>query len=129
MQIVRSDGSQLEASPSALEAAVRSLSDPADFLVLRDPNFGEIRASGPNEDTFFLQCTLTFAQPQFRGEAADLTTAETIDVLTRFARRDISLLERFSSKKLSITGVSRAVFFLVVAAIIAVFLWIITTVV
>lgn len=129
MQIIRSDGQQLDATPSAIEAAVRSLVDPADFLVLRDPNFGEIRASGPNEDSFFLQCTLTFAQPQFRGEAAGLSAAETIDILTKFARRDISLLERFGSKKLSITNVSRAVFFLVGAAIVAVLFWIIASVV
>jgi hypothetical protein len=73
-----------EPNGSQIEFLFTQLSDPGDFIILTDPIRGEVRAAGPHNGTFLIQCDLSEANHVFNGERYDVGLGETISIFLQF---------------------------------------------
>ena len=89
MELIFHDGRKV-ASPGGgtLDEAFEGLSDPGHFLILRDAALGEVRAAGPSDGTFLLQCDLSAPGGMFRGEVDAIERSEAASVFKSFAAGD-----------------------------------------
>ena len=99
MELIFPDGRRV-ATPDArtLDEAFAELSDPGDFLVLRDPARGEVRAAGPSDGTFLLQCDLPESGGMFRGEVHDIDRSEAASIFRSFAAGDTTWVARWGRR-------------------------------
>lgn len=75
---------------TTIETAFGSLSDPGDFIILRDRALGEVRAAGPNKGQFLLQCDLPASPGMFNGQLESISIDKAIDVFKKFRTGDTS---------------------------------------
>ena len=85
MKITLHDGRTIpEPTEADIELHFAGLSDAGDFIILNDEHRGEIRAAGPPDGTFLLQCDLPRSGRTFAGERSDVELAEAIAIFREF---------------------------------------------
>jgi hypothetical protein len=86
------------ATESQIEFLLTQLSDPGDFIILSDPAHGELRAAGPHNGTFLIQCDLPGPKHVFSGERYDVGLAETISIFMQFLHGNTNWRESFKRR-------------------------------
>lgn len=85
MKITLHDGRTFEKpAESDIATLFAALSDPGDFIILKDELRGEVRAAGPHDGTFLLQCDLPRDGRTFSGERQDVGLAEAVSIFRDF---------------------------------------------
>ena len=77
-----------DVSDAAIKTAFSLLSDPGDFVILRNGMRGEVRAAGPQRGLFVLQCDIRTSPGMFKGELYHVSTDVAVDIFQRFRKGD-----------------------------------------
>jgi hypothetical protein len=95
MNLKTSDGVEI-GSPSRaqVERAFAALHEPGDFLVLDDPNRGQLRFAGSAKGPFLAQCDLVLPQ-SFAGERNNVPLSEATTLAAAFLAGDSSWTTTF----------------------------------
>jgi hypothetical protein len=123
VKITLHDGRTIvEPRAADLDALFAGLSDPADFMILKDEQLGELRAAGPHRGTFLLQCDLPRSGAVFRGERSEVGVEEATDIFRDFLGRRVEWSRQFAAREAPPGRVARVL--LALAVIVAsAFLW------
>jgi hypothetical protein len=98
MKITVHDGRVFEKPDgSLLHRLLFELRDAGDFIVLRDDKLDEIRAAGPVNNQFLVQCDLLSDAGTFEGERVNVTIAQVQSMFLAFLNRDVSWKSTMSS--------------------------------
>lgn len=96
MQLEFHDGRiSYDVSDATIEAAFKSLSEPSDFVILRNHVLGEVRAAGPLRGHFVLQCDLRPSPRMFNGQLELVSIDKAIDIFQCFRKGDLSWRSNF----------------------------------
>jgi hypothetical protein len=121
------DGRKFDAPSDAdVEACFASLSDPGDFVVLSDESLGEVRAAGPHDGNFLLQCELRRTDGSFAGERDGVGAAEASSIFREFLAGRTHWSGRFVGREPPLPQPLKVVVWLVGAGAVAALLWLVS---
>lgn len=123
MKITLHDGRSItDPTESDLQALFATLSDAGDFIILSDDRGREVRAAGPQNGSFLLQCDLLKDGRVFRGERAEVGLAEATGIFREFLAGQDQWSNQFTSREGPTSRVAAVVILLGLAAG-SLFLW------
>ena len=97
--------------------------DPGDFIILSNQHRGEVRAAGPKDGPFLLQCDAAKDGSVFRGEREDVAPAEAKDIFKEFLAGRVGWSSQFADVGPASSKVNVAVVIAVVVASALVLWW------
>ena len=101
------------------------LHDPGDFIILSDEKLGEIRAAGPFDGKFLVQCDLPSISGVFRGERSDVHLTEAQSMFDAFLSGDKSWKETMSNRNPTLFEALRSPFLWILLAVVGLAIYLI----
>jgi hypothetical protein len=124
MKIKLHDNSVFENPDGAtLQRLLFELDDAGDFIILSDDKLGEIRAAGPDNKNFLVQCDLPSCSGVFEGEQNNVNIAQVQSMFLAFLSGDLSWKRPMSDRNPKLSEAIRNPFgiFLVVIVLLAIY--------
>ena len=124
VKITLHDGRTIpEPTDADVDALFAGLSDPGDFIILNDEDRGEVRAAGPQNGSFLLQCDLPKDGRVFAGERPEVGLAEATGIFREFLAGKAQWSSQFVSREAPPVRVATFILILAVVAAVTFVLW------
>ena len=124
MKIRLHDGRTFEKpTDSDVDTLFAALSDPGDFIILNDELRGEVRAAGPHDGSFLLQCDLRRDGRTFAGERQEVGLAGAVSIFREFLAGRTHWSSSFANREPPLPSTVKLVLILAGLGAVAGLLW------